>query len=115
MLYNNDLTRKLKYGAIALSLCFAGYSFLNFMDQTIQSTRLYIIVGSLLLSILSAGLMRKPNIVLVAIYCISLIAIASSLLFRVRVNIPMDVLLFGIGIGISVGFASQLKKKSEFA
>ena len=115
MLYNNDLTRKLKYGAIALALCFSGYSFLTYMDQTIQSTRLYIIVGGILLSVISAILMKRPSIALVVMYSIGLIAIASSLLFRIRVNMPMDILLFGIGIGIAAGFGSQLKKKNEFA
>ena len=115
MLYNNDLTRKLRYSAIALALCFAGYSFLNYMDQTIQSTRLYAIVSGIILSVISAVLMKRPNIALVSMYSIGLLAIASSLLFRIRVNIPMDILLFGIGIGIAVGFASQLRKKNEFA
>jgi len=115
MLYNTDLTSKLKYAAIALALCFAGYSFLTYMDQTVQSTRLSIMVGGILLSVIAAVMMKRPNIALVVMYCIGLIAIASSLLFRIRVNMPMDILLFGIGIGITAGFASQLKKKNEFA
>jgi len=115
MLYNVDLTRKLKYGALALSVFFIGYLFLTYIDQTIHSTRLYLAGCGILLTILSVSLMKKANLLLVLLYSVGILAIASGLLFRVRVNIPMDVLLFGIAVGIGVGFGSQLKKKNEFA
>jgi len=115
MLYNNDLIKKLRYASTVLFLCFAGYTFLAYLDQTMSSSRLLIIAVGMVLSILSIIMMKKPTLFLVSMYCLGLVAIGVGLLFRLRTNLPMDLLLFGIGVGLGAGFASQLKKKNEFA
>ncbi|MGB4773337.1 MAG: hypothetical protein WBP58_17870 [Chitinophagaceae bacterium] len=115
MLYNHDLLRKLRIGAYGLSLVLMGYAFLTFRDHNLTSTKLTIIITSLVVSVVSALLLKKPNRIIFAVYVSSLVVSFVLLFFRIRANIALDITLLAIAIGLMVGFWSEARKKSEFA
>ena len=115
MLYNHELLKKLRIGAYALAAVLVGYATLTFRDHNLTSTRLIIIVVSLVVSVLFSILLKKPNKILLAGYAITMALGFIFLLFRVRANIALDITLLAIAIGIIIGFWTEARKKSEFA
>jgi hypothetical protein len=115
MLYNHELLRKLRIGAYGLSLVMLGYAVLTFRDHNLTSTKLTIIITSLVVSAVSALLLKKPNKIIFAVYVSSMVLSFVLLLFRIRANIALDITLLAIAVGLMLGFWTEARKKSEFA
>lgn len=115
MLYNHELLRKLRIGAYALSLVLMGYAVLTFRDNNLTGTRLIALLISLIVSILFSFLLKKPNKILFTGYVVSMAVGLILTVFRIRANIALDITLMAIAIGLSIGFWSEARKKSEFA
>lgn len=115
MLYNHELLRKLRIGAYGLSLVLMAYAILTFRDHNLTSTRLIVIISSLVISVIVAFLLKKPNKILFAGYAASVAVSFILTLFRMRANIALDITLLAIAIGLMIGFWSEARKKSEFA
>lgn len=115
MLYNHELLMKLRIGACGLCLVSMGYAFLTFRDHNLTSTRLVIIISALIVSVIFALLLKKPNKILFAGYAGSVALSFMLTLFRMRANIALDITLLAIAIGLMIGFWSEARKKSEFA
>ena len=115
MLYNHELLRKLRIGAYGLCLVLMGYAFLTFRDHNLTSTKFIIISSALVVSVIFAILLKKPNKILFAGYAGSTALVFPLLLFRIRANIALDITLLAITIGLMIGFWTEARKKSEFA
>jgi membrane-associated HD superfamily phosphohydrolase len=115
VLYNHELLRKLRIGAYGLSLVLLCYAVLTFRDHNLTSNRLIIIISALVVSVVFALLLKKPNKILFAGYAGSVALSFMLTLFRMRANIALDITLLAIAIGLMIGFWSEARKKSEFA
>jgi 4-amino-4-deoxy-L-arabinose transferase-like glycosyltransferase len=92
-----------------------GYAVLTFRDHNLTSTKLTIIITSLVVSSVSALLLKKPNKIIFAVYVSSMVLSFVLLLFRIRANIALDITLLAIAVGLMIGFWTEARKKSEFA
>lgn len=115
MLYNHELLRKLRIGAYGLSVVLMGYAILTFRDHNLTGTRLIFVIIALVVSVLCALLLKKPNKIVFTGYAISIACSFILTLFRIRANIALDITLLAIAIGLMIGFWSEARKKSEFA
>lgn len=115
MLYNHDLIKKLRIGAFALSAFMGGYAILTFIDHNIPTVRLVLVFLCIIVSIVSAWMLKKPAKREFIAYAISMLLVVILMMFRVVDNIALDISLFGLIIGLTISFGLQLKKSNGFA